>query len=102
MITELDVRDTATTGTPSARDQIVADLYGRFLATALDEQAVSAVVAWGLADPYSWQNDPARGEFRRADGRAARPLAYDADFQPKPAFTAISRAMENAPARDPW
>jgi len=100
-ITELDVLDTRTEGGPEARDRAVADIYARFLAVALDEPAVSSVVAWGLTDPLSWQNDPSRRDFRRADGLAARPLAYDAELRPKPAFHAILHALENAPVRSP-
>ena len=101
VITELDARDTKTAGTIAARDQAIADLYARFLAVALDERAVTAVVVWGLADPYSWQNEASRREFRRADGLPARPLPYDDAFRPKPAYRAILRALENAPRREP-
>ena len=104
-ITELDVLETRVKGTIAARDQAVADVYTRFLAAALDEPAVSAVVLWGLADPYSWQNawrnEPSRAHFRRSDGTPARPLPFDLAFHPKPAFHAVLRALEHAPDRGP-
>ena len=60
IVTELDVLETETVGSVSSRDQIVADCYDEFLSVALDERAVSALVIWGLADGFSWQNAPSR------------------------------------------
>jgi endo-1,4-beta-xylanase len=101
VVTELDVLETGTMGSVAARDQIVADCYARFLAVALDERAVSAVVIWGLSDRYSWQNEPSRTQFRRRDGLPSRPLPFDGDFHPKPALRAILQALESAPPRKP-
>jgi endo-1,4-beta-xylanase len=101
IVTELDVLETETVGSVSVRDQIVADCYARFLSVALDERAVSALVIWGLADGFSWQNAPSRTQFRRPDGLPARPLPFDAEFRPKLALRAIRGALESAPKREP-
>ena len=107
-ITELDVDDR---GAPAAaeerdrrraaeRDRAVADVYARFLAVALDEPAVAALVTWGLVDPYSWLNHTKYfTQFVRADGLPQRPLLYDAGFRPKPACDAVLHALEQAPRR---
>ena len=99
VLTELDVRDTRTRGDTAARDREVASWYARFLAVALDERAVVAVVCWGLSDGYSWQNEGSRAEYRRSDGQPARPLPFDAVFRPKPAYRAILDALRAAPDR---
>ncbi|MGI4797758.1 MAG: endo-1,4-beta-xylanase [Janthinobacterium lividum] len=97
-ITELDVHDLAT-GDLSARDSRIADIYARFLDTALSQPRVGAVVFWGLSDRYSWLNDPTRSNYARPDGLPGRPLPFDTDLHPKSAFNAIERAMASAPQR---
>jgi endo-1,4-beta-xylanase len=97
-VTELDVIESGTLGSVAGRDQVVADCYARFLAIVLDEHAVSSVVIWGLSDRYSWENAPSRPRFRRRDGLPARPLPFDEEFRPKPAFHAIIHALKNAAA----
>ena len=99
LITELDVLDLATRGSEAKRDAAVASLYGEYLRTALDEPAVAAVVIWGLSDRYTWLTPQNDARFARADGQPARPLPFDADFQPKPAFHAIIDALAHAPQR---
>ncbi len=99
VVTELDVLDLQTGGSEAERDAAVASFYGEYLRTVLDEPAVSAAVLWGLSDRYTWltaQNDK---RFARADGQAARPLPFDAEFQPKAAFFAILNAFAHAPQR---
>jgi endo-1,4-beta-xylanase len=100
IISELDVVDVAAPTDHAARDQAVADLYARFLATALDERAVMAVVTWGLSDRYTWLIPSNSPKYARADGEAGRPLPFDDAFAPKPAFDAVRRAFEQAPIRD--
>ncbi len=99
LITEIDVLDWSKSDIPS-RDCQVADIYGRFLAAALDEKAVRAVVTWGLSDRYTWLNQKERTSFLRPDGAPARPLLFDADLRPKPAFDAVIRALRAAPRRE--
>jgi endo-1,4-beta-xylanase len=99
-ITELDVTDENTPADNAVRDRLVADAYRRFLDAALDEPAVKMVVTWGLSDRYSWI---VRGESgsssRRSDGLTPRPLLFDADLHPKPAWKAIAAAFTRAPPR---
>ena len=101
-ITELDSTDEFAPASISERDRCVADEYGRFLETALDEPAVKVLVTWGLSDRHSWI---VRGEVAhdasRKDGLPSRPLPFDAALTPKPAWTAIAQALQNAPSRQP-
>ena len=100
VITELDVDDRGAPPAPDERDRAVADIYARFLAVALDEPSVAALVTWGLCDPYSWLNHTAYfPQFVRPDGLPQRPLLFDAQFRPKPAYDAVLRALQQAPKR---
>jgi endo-1,4-beta-xylanase len=99
-ITELDVTDEHALADEAVRDRLVADTYSRFLEAALDESAVKMVVTWGLSDRHSWI---VRGETHeskwRTDGLPSRPLPFDAELKPKPAFDAVAQAFVHAPQR---
>ncbi len=101
-ITELDVTDEDAPADIATRDRLIADTYRRFLDAALDEPAVKMVVTWGLSDRHSWivrrETNPSRW---RKDGLPSRPLPFDAELRPKPAFSALADAFRNAPARAP-
>jgi endo-1,4-beta-xylanase len=106
VLTELDVLEHpsdqgADDDGIEAQDASVAATYAAFLAAALDERAVKAVVTWGLSDRYTWLTSRYDPRFARADGRPNRPLPFDAAFQPKPAFHAIAAALRAAPRRSP-
>jgi endo-1,4-beta-xylanase len=99
-ITELDVTDENAPSDEVVRDRLVADTYSRFLDAALDEPAVKVVVTWGLSDRHSWIVRKETHESKwRADGLPSRPLPFDADLKPKPAFEAIAQAFVHAPQR---
>jgi endo-1,4-beta-xylanase len=99
-ITELDVTDENAPPSPVDRDRLVADTYARFLDAALDEKAVKMVMTWGLSDRHSWIVRKETHESKwRSDGLLSRPLPFDAQLKPKPAFEAITRAFALAPQR---
>jgi endo-1,4-beta-xylanase len=95
LITELDVLDQGLPKYVAKRDQMVADVYRRYLDVTLDERAVKAVVAFGLSDRYTWLDE----DQPREDGAHRRPLAFARNLEPKPAYYAISRAFRHAPVR---
>jgi len=99
-ITELDVTDESAPADEAVRDRLVADTYCRFLDAALDEPAVKAVVTWGLSDRHSWivRNETHQSKWR-TDGVLPRPLPFDADLKPKPAFDAMAQAFAHAKQR---
>jgi endo-1,4-beta-xylanase len=99
IISELDVLDLELNPSITARDADVAALYGAFLNTALDERAVVALVTWGLVDRYSWLNLDHRRAFTRWDRQPTRPLLFDDELRPKPAFDAVLAALRSAPQR---
>jgi endo-1,4-beta-xylanase len=100
-ITELDVTDENVPADVTVRDNLVADTYRRFLDTALDEPAVKMVVTWGLSDRHSWivRRETYQAKWR-TDNAASRPLPFDADLEPKPAFSAMADAFEHARQRE--
>jgi endo-1,4-beta-xylanase len=101
-ITELDVTDEHAPADVAVRDGLVADTYRRFLDAALDEPAVKMVVTWGLSDRHSWIVRRETYQARwRTDDVISRPLPFDADLKPKPAFDAIAAAFAHAPEREP-
>jgi endo-1,4-beta-xylanase len=97
MITEMDVLDDGLKRDVTSRDAGVADIYARYLDVALDEPAVKVLLTFGLSDRYTWlQEDQPRG-----DGAPRRPLPFDENLQPKPAYNALVQAFANAPGRTP-
>jgi endo-1,4-beta-xylanase len=96
-ITEMDVQDDGLPADIPTRDAAVADVYARYLSVALREPAVKVVLNFGLSDRYTWLQE----DYPREDGAARRPLPFDEDLRPKPAYTAILRAFQHAPARRP-
>jgi endo-1,4-beta-xylanase len=100
VITELDVDDRGAPAAEAERDRAVAGVYSRFLAVALDESSVVALVTWGLVDPFSWLNHNVYfPQFVRPDGLPQRPLLFDAALRPKPSYDAVLRALQHAPQR---
>lgn len=98
MLSELDVTDRNAPADIARRDRLVAEIYRRYLEVALANRAVSAVISWGLTDADRWVNSSENRE-RRGDGLPARPLPFDAEYAPKPAYVAIAEALDAAPKR---
>lgn len=99
MISELDVVDRGAPSDIAKRDADVAAIYRHYLAVALDNPAVKTVITWGLSDRKSWVisgNDPLT---KRTDGLLPRPLLFDDDYRPKPAYFAVAEALHAAPRR---
>jgi endo-1,4-beta-xylanase len=97
LITELDVLDSGLPANPKTRDVAVADVYRRYLSTALDEPAVGAILTFGLSDRYTWLQE----DYPRADGARRRPLPFDRSLRPKPALRAIAQCLRGADPRPP-
>ncbi|MEL7075330.1 MAG: endo-1,4-beta-xylanase [Cyanobacteria bacterium J06648_1] len=95
IISELDVSDVELPKNIQARDRIVAESYYEYLSVVLDEPAVTTVVNWGLNDRYTWLSDFAP----RNDGAEVRPLLLDRQYNKKPAWKAVARAIREAPKR---
>lgn len=99
MITELDVIDRGAPADIKRRDAEVAAAYRRYLDVALANPSVKAVITWGLSDRDSWITNGQYKQTIRADGLTPRPLPFDTDYLPKPAYAAIAEALNAAPPR---
>jgi endo-1,4-beta-xylanase len=97
LVTELDVLDDGLPADNRVRDRAVADSYARYLDAALSEPAVASVMTFGLSDRYTWLQE----DYPREDGAPRRPLPYDDQLRPKPAYQALSAALGHAVARRP-
>jgi endo-1,4-beta-xylanase len=94
-ITEFDVRDDTFPDDIATRDAMIADTAEKFLNNELKVSAVKMVIAWELADNYSFYTDAAKKKDSLA-GRLPRPLPFDAQYQKKPLWFAMARAFQNA------
>ncbi len=92
-LTELDVDDSELPADIPERDRLVANLYRDYLQNALRHQSVKAVLTWGFTDPDTWLNR----HKPRKDGTPQRPLPFDADLHPKPAFFAVRDSLAAKP-----
>ena len=72
-------------GLVSDADQRLADQYANLFRAFLKHKQVKVVTLWGVNDGISWR-------------AAGKPLLFDSNDQPKPAFTAVIRAAENKSA----
>ncbi len=97
-VTELDVNDDAVeTEDIAERDKIVAGVYSDYLTKVLQGPEVKAVLTWGATDRNSWLN---HGKIRKLHpDRLQRPLPFDPDYAPAPAFFAMRDSFDKAKKR---
>lgn len=102
-ITEMDVNTHQLEGGPDAQDAAVAEVYKSYLGLVLAEPNVKAFLTWGIADAHTWLNEVRQPWTTRPDGSRQRPLPFDDEYQPTPAFFAIRNALDTArrPAMPP-
>lgn len=104
-VTEMDVNDRGVNGSVEERDAAVARVYREYLTMMLAEPNVNVALTWGITDRYTWLDGP---KYRRADGKPERPLPFDSDYNPTPAFFAERAAIDSrgiwrrARAADPY
>lgn len=95
IISEFDVNDTGVTADIDKRDAQIAAYGGAFLDMMLDYSEVNEVLAWGMADHYSWLQT----WWPRRDNVRKRPLLFDENLEPKPLYAAVAKSLANAPVR---
>lgn len=91
-ITEMDVNDRKIDGTVAERDAAVARVYHDYLTLMMLEPNVTALLTWGITDRYTWLDHLPHAS--RADGKPERPLPFDYDYYPTPAFFAERDAID--------
>jgi endo-1,4-beta-xylanase len=98
-VTELDVKDDAVaTDDMAERDKIVAEVYRSYLTTALEGPEVKAVLTWGVTNKNTWLNNGTKFRKQHPD-RLQRPLPFDPDYAPTPAFFAMRKSFDKAKKR---
>jgi endo-1,4-beta-xylanase len=98
-ITELDVNDDAVaTADMAERDKIIADVYRGYLRAALEGPEVKAVLTWGVSDKNTWLNNGTKFRKQHPE-RLQRPLPFDPDYAPAPAFFAMRDSLDEAKKR---
>jgi GH35 family endo-1,4-beta-xylanase len=60
----------------------------------LREPNVPIALTWGLTSSNSWLNHAHGSQSRRPDSARERPLPFDDDMKPTPAFLAIRHAID--------
>jgi endo-1,4-beta-xylanase len=95
LITELDVLDDGLPTDFKKRDRGVAEIYRKYLHTALDEPEIISVMTFGLTDRYTWLQE----DYPRKDGAPRRPLPFDDQMKPTPALGALHDSLATAPRR---
>lgn len=94
-LTELDVIDNGLPGDPEDRDRLAGMRMRRFLDATLADPALRNIYTWSVTDKFEGVSrlNPRKDRLKR------RPTLFDANFSPKPIFTAIRDALEAAPRR---
>jgi endo-1,4-beta-xylanase len=108
-LTELDVNDKTVKETDVAApadladiDRIVAGVYTSYLSVALESKAVKSVLTWGLTDAHTWLAGfmrPHTTDDKQPPRPPQRPLPFDPDLKPAPAFFAMRDVFDKAPHR---
>jgi endo-1,4-beta-xylanase len=93
-ITEMDVNTHAVVGGAEAQDAAVAAVYRDYLRLVLAEPNVPIALTWGFDSGHSWLNSPHGDQSKRADGTRERPLPFDDNLKPTPAFFAFRDAID--------
>ncbi len=75
-------------GLPDSMKFVQADRYAEYFNLFNKfRDNLSRVTFWGIQDGHSWRN------YWPVRGRAAYPLLFDRNFQPKPAFDAVIKTV---------
>jgi len=92
LLTEMDVNDRKLPADTAARDAAVAATYGGYLREALADEAVVALLTWGITDKYTWLSY----DRKRDDKLPQRCLPFDSQMNAAPAFFAERDAIDGA------
>jgi endo-1,4-beta-xylanase len=97
-ITEFDVNTRKIAGGAAEQDAAVARVYTDYPKLVLAEPNVKALLTWGITDAHTWLNSR-QPWAQRPDGAKQRPLPFDDDLKPTPAFFALRGAIDGAEKR---
>jgi endo-1,4-beta-xylanase len=98
-ITEMDVNTRKIAGGAAEQDAAVAKVYRDYSALVLAEPNVRCLLTWGITSAHTWLNQSKQPWAQRADGARQRPLPFDDDLKPTPAFFALRDSMDGSAKR---
>lgn len=87
-VTEMDVQIYDDVGTFEEKLQRQADQYRGALQVCLDNPACTGVTLWGFTDAHSWVYWLLGHSYPEE-----APLIFDPDYQPKPAYFAMTKVL---------
>jgi endo-1,4-beta-xylanase len=93
-VTELDVNTHRLPGGPELQDAAVAKVYRNYSSLLLAEPNVLALLTWGITSAHTYMNVSKEPWVVRPDGARQRPLPFDDDLKPTPAFYALRNAID--------
>jgi endo-1,4-beta-xylanase len=97
--TEMDVNTHKVEGGAEAQDAAVARVFADYPRLVLAEPNVPILLTWGITSAHSWLTQSKQPWAARPDGARQRPLPFDDDLKPTPAFAALRLAIDSAPTR---
>ena len=93
LITEMDVNLRGVPGSTDQRFQRQAEIYGTVFEAALESGACKSITLQNPGDSSSWLETAPVPAF---GGPTAQPTAWNDDFSPKPAYSAILHTLQQA------
>jgi endo-1,4-beta-xylanase len=100
-VTEMDVNCHGLDLNQDDRDEAVAHIYRDYLGRVLAEPNAPIALTWGISSAHTWLNTPFAQEDQLPNGARQRPLPFDDEFNPTPAFFALRSALDSAPPVNP-
>lgn len=98
LITELDINDTRLPLDISRNDALVAQAYRDYLTCVLEEAQPPRVIFFSPADQRNWYDADTGATYARPGRAPHRPGLFDRNLAPKPAYAAVARTFQGAPA----
>jgi endo-1,4-beta-xylanase len=86
-VTEFDVNMSAVPAPDNARDQIEAGIYYNMMRACIVSTVCHSFSELGITDKETWYN------YMGPSTQDARPLMFNANYQPKPAYYAFRNAL---------
>ncbi len=94
-ITELDVDISGAPGTVQDRLQQQAEVYRDVVSAAVASRVCQTIVTWGFSDRFIQRGLNKRHQLPE---NTPTPLwLFDAEYRPKPAYAAVSEALQGVP-----
>jgi len=87
-VTEFDVNMSAVSAPDSVRDQIEGQIYYNIMRACIESKVCHSFSELGITDAETWYN------YMGPSTQNARPLMFDANYRPKPAYYSFRAALQ--------